>query len=176
MKAFRFLLSVIFLTLFVGCGHSPATPSSYKDQPQLGFMYSNFVKLYYPGDVHSFDTVGVISMDPTVSIESVKDSKGNLIEAIQIFGKRGVYPTGMNQHHFLPGVYTFDLSYSFYQNGYSARSTSNVTIQMNVQSGAAVHLQALLEGGSWTVAQRDSSADMDQIQADFISAIKTRIK
>jgi hypothetical protein len=176
MNLFRLTFCILCVVVVTACSHTVPVSTSYKDQPKLGFMYSSFVNLYYAGDVQSFESVGVVSLDATVSIESIKDSKGNAVKPVQLFGKRGFYPTGMNQHHLLPGEYTFELSYDFYQGGLSARSTSNVVIQVTVFKGSAIHLQAVLDGRRWSVVQRDSSQDMSEIKADFDSAIKTRIK
>jgi uncharacterized protein YceK len=172
MKKISIFLSLTVLFLLTGCATGP---TSYSSQPKLGFMYSSMVQMYYSGATRPLEEVAVISYDATLT-PIVKNQNGEIIKPEQIFGKRGLYSTGMNQSHLMPGNYVFSFSY-FYSDKYTTvRSTTDFDLAVELKKGEIAHFSALMGGRSWSVVKRDGSNELAKIRDDYQQAINTRIK
>ena len=147
-----------------------------------GVLYSKKVYIYYPGTVLPLEDVAVISYVSGLTV-TVADSNGNNIKPIQIYGKSGLYGSGPNQYHFLPGVYNFSFGLFLINcTGYSvrgqcsqwltSRSTSDINKVITLKKGDVLSFGYSGSGSHWSPEIRDNSSELDKIKANYEEAIK----
>ena len=167
-RVFLFSL-VIFLTS--GCATKTGT---YIDGVSAGPLYSKTVNLYYPGEVQPFESVAVVTLDSSLIVRSIKDSKGNVVPSVLEKIKRGFYSTGRRQSHLLPGIYTFTLGYYYTDGNSSSRSIEDIDKTISLEKGQVRHLNLFSGGRRWSLSDTDGAAALSTIKEDFDLLIKAK--
>lgn len=163
---FVFLISVFLLS---GCG-SLGPGNKYSQLPTFGSMYSKTVVLAYEGNARPLSEVGVVSHDLILNIVSVN---GKTDFANQTMKISGVYPTGPNQLHLLPGAYNIEFCFKYVETHGNSQSaaqcTSTITKSIELKAGQAVFFSWIeLAGNRWSIAQSDmDNEDKTKLENDF---------
>jgi hypothetical protein len=167
----RLFLCIALGFLLVGCATKTGT---YIDGVSMGRLYSKTVSLFYSGEVRSFESVAVLSLDTALIVKSVKDSAGNPVSSVLEKSQNGLYSTGRRQWHFLPGTYTFVVGYNFSDGTTRSWSTQDLEQTVALEKGQVKHLNLFFGGRSWNMTVTDGSAAIAALKEDFDFVMKAK--
>lgn len=159
------LLLALASTLFTGCA-----TYSYTDAPAaVGFIYSKYAVMGYPGDIKPIEDVGIVTTDGIIKIQSVD---GHRVDTLTTLKSSGMYANGRYQLHLLPGEHQIEMAFISEFNGVRSWSTKNITKAVSIEKGQIVHLAKGGQGRTWSVYLTDGSRDIATIKSDFNSLLE----